>query len=83
LRQVDVLVSQGQTVTDAIRQIGVTEGMYRRWRQESGELKSDRVNRPKASEQEVPKGPSQGDVSVGRDNTDHMKSKVETTAFEE
>lgn len=26
LRQVDVLVSQGQSVSDAIRQIGVTEG---------------------------------------------------------
>jgi lipoprotein-anchoring transpeptidase ErfK/SrfK/transposase-like protein len=83
LRQVDVLVSQGQTVADAIRQIGVTEGMYHRWRQESGELKSDRVKRPKASEQEAPKGLSQGEVSVGRDNTDHMKSKAETTAFEE
>jgi lipoprotein-anchoring transpeptidase ErfK/SrfK len=83
LRQVDVLVSQGQTVADAIRQIRVTEGMYQRWRQEAGELKSDRVKRPKASEQEAPKGLSQGEVSVGRDNTDPMKSKAKTTAFEE
>jgi putative transposase len=28
LRQVDVLVSQGQSVTDAISQIGVTEVVY-------------------------------------------------------
>ena len=28
LRQVDVLVSQGQSVADAIRQIGVTEVVY-------------------------------------------------------
>ena len=28
LRQVDVLVSQGQSVVDAIRQIGVTEVTY-------------------------------------------------------
>src|SRR5215472_2939867 len=83
LRQVDVLVSQGQTVADAIRQIGVTEGMYHRWRQESGELKSDQVKRPKAPEQEAPNGLSQGEVSVGRDNTDHMKSNAETIAFEE
>jgi len=83
LRQVDILVSQGQTVADAIRQIGVTEGMYHRWRQESGELKSDQVKRPKAPEQEAPNGLSQGEVSVGRDNTDHMKSNAETIAFEE
>ena len=33
LRQVGVLVSQGQAVADAIRQIGVTEVTYYRWRQ--------------------------------------------------
>jgi putative transposase len=33
LRQVDVLVSQGQSFADAIRQIGVTEITYYRWRQ--------------------------------------------------
>ena len=32
LRQVDVLVSQGQTVAEAIRAIGVTEVTYYRWR---------------------------------------------------
>jgi transposase-like protein len=46
LRQVDVLVSQGQSVADAIRQIGVTEVTYYRWRQEFGGLKSDQINRP-------------------------------------
>lgn len=45
LRQVDVLVSQGQAVADAIRQIGVTEVTYYRWRQEFGGLKSDQVKR--------------------------------------
>jgi transposase-like protein len=34
LRQVDVLVSQGQAMADAIRQIGVSEVTYYRWRQE-------------------------------------------------
>src|SRR5262249_28534211 len=38
LRQVDVLVSQGQGMTEAIRQIGVSEGTYYRWRQELGGL---------------------------------------------
>jgi hypothetical protein len=41
MRQVDVLVSQGQTMVGAIRQIGVSEVTYYRWRQEFGGLKSD------------------------------------------
>ena len=45
LRQVDVLTSQGQSVADAIRSIGVTEVTYYRWRQEFGGLKSDQVKR--------------------------------------
>jgi hypothetical protein len=36
LRQVDVLVSQGQNGVDAIRQIGVSEVTYYWWRQEFG-----------------------------------------------
>ena len=40
LRQVDVLVSQGQSVADAVRSIGVTEVTYYRWRQEYGGLKA-------------------------------------------
>lgn len=47
LRQVDVLVSQGQSVADAIRAIGVTEVTYYRWRKEFGGLKSDQVRRMK------------------------------------
>jgi putative transposase len=52
LRQVDVLVSQGQTVAEAIRAIGVTEVTYYRWRQEYGGLKSDQVRRMKELETE-------------------------------
>jgi transposase-like protein len=52
LRQVDVLLSQGQAVADAIRAIGVSEVTYYRWRQEFGGLKSDQVKRLKALEQE-------------------------------
>jgi transposase-like protein len=52
LRQVDVLTSQGQTVSQAIRSIGVTEVTYYRWRQEYGGLKSDQVKRLKDLEQE-------------------------------
>jgi transposase-like protein len=50
LRQVDVMTSQGQTVADAVRAIGVTEVTYYRWRQEYGGLKSDQVRRMKELE---------------------------------
>ena len=39
LRQVDVLVSQGQSMAEAIRAIGLTEVTYYRWRREFGGLK--------------------------------------------
>ena len=52
LRQVDVLTSQGSTVADAIRQIGVTEITYYRWRKEYGGLKTDQVRRIKELEKE-------------------------------
>ena len=45
LRQVDVLTSQGLSVAEAIRSIGVSEVTYYRWRQEFGGLKSDQVKR--------------------------------------
>jgi transposase-like protein len=52
LRQVDVLVSQGAAAAEAIRQIGVTEVTYYRWRQEYGGLKLDQVKRLKELELE-------------------------------
>jgi putative transposase len=52
LRQVDVLVSQGATMADAIRQIGVSEVTFYRWRQEFGGLKADQVKRLKELELE-------------------------------
>ena len=52
LRQVDVMTSQGSTVADAVRSIGVTEVTYYRWRQEYGGLKRDQVRRMKELELE-------------------------------
>ena len=51
-RQVDVLVSQGQSTADAIRQIGVTEVTYYRWRREFRGLKGDQARCLKEQEQE-------------------------------
>ena len=52
LRQVDVLVSQGQSVAEAVRSISVTQFTYYRWRKEFGELKTDQVKRLKELEKE-------------------------------
>ncbi|GEP08136.1 transposase [Methylobacterium oxalidis] len=52
LRQADVLISQGQSVAEAIRAIGVTEVTYYRWRKEYGGLKSNQVRRMKDLETE-------------------------------
>ena len=52
LRQVDVLVAQGQGGADAVRSIGVTEATYYRWRQEFGGLKGDQVKRLRELEAE-------------------------------
>ncbi len=52
LRQVDVLVSQGKPVAEAVRSIAVTEVTYYRWRQEYGGLKGDQVKRLKELEAE-------------------------------
>lgn len=52
LRQVDVLLSQGKSVGEAVRLIGVTPFTYYRWRREFGGLKGDQVKRLKELEAE-------------------------------
>ncbi len=52
LRQVEVLQSQGMAVVDAIRQIGVTEVTYYRWRKEYGGMRTDQLKRLKVLEKE-------------------------------
>ena len=52
LRQVEVLVGQGDTVSEGARAIGLTEAIYYRWRAEYGGLKLDQVRRLKQLEQE-------------------------------
>ena len=83
LRQVDILISQGHRLVDAIRQIGVTAVTYHRWRQESGGLKNDQMKRPKEPGQEAPKGFVAGAVSVAHDNALPSNSNAESTGFEE
>lgn len=52
LRQVEVLQSQGASAADAIRQIGVTEVTYYRWRKEYGGMKTAQLRRLKELEKE-------------------------------
>ncbi|EXL08556.1 transposase [Brucella anthropi] len=52
LRQVDVLLSQGRSVGEAVRTIGVTQFTYYRWRKEFGGLKGDQVKRLEELEKE-------------------------------
>jgi len=52
LRQADVLHSQGMSMADAIRQIGVSEVTFYRWRKEYGGLSGDQLRRLKEVEKE-------------------------------
>ena len=43
LRQVEVLMGQGMSRLDAIRQIGVVEQTYYRWRKQYGRMSVDQL----------------------------------------
>ena len=47
LREAEVAMAQGSTVAEASRQIGVTEQIYYRWRNEYGGLRIGQVKRLK------------------------------------
>lgn len=52
LREAEVLLSQGKTVGEICRRIGVSEQSYYRWRREYGGLKLDQARRLRDLEQE-------------------------------
>ena len=52
LRQVEVLVGQGKARIDAIREIGVVEQTYYRWRKQYGGMNRDQLKRLKELETE-------------------------------
>jgi len=52
LREADVLLSQGQTIAQTCKQIGITDQTYYRWRKEYGGLKTDQAKRLKELERE-------------------------------
>ena len=52
LREAEILISQGTSLTVVLRKIGVSNCTYYRWRQEYGGMKVEQAKRLKALEQE-------------------------------
>ncbi|MFA9491890.1 MAG: transposase, partial [Anaerolineales bacterium] len=52
IREAEVLLSQGQTVTQASKQLSVSEQTYYRWRKEYGGMRTSQVRRLKDLEKE-------------------------------
>jgi len=52
LRQVEVLQGQGMSIADAVRQIGVTQQTYYRWRKLYGGMGREQLKRLKELEKE-------------------------------
>ena len=52
LRQVEVLVGQGKARIDAIREIGVVEQTYYRWRKQYGGMETDQLKELKRLQKE-------------------------------
>jgi len=52
LREADILISQGKTVAETIKQLGVSDVTYYRWRKEYGGMTTTQVKRLKELEKE-------------------------------
>ena len=52
LRQAEILISEGKTILEAARHLGVSEQTYYRWRKEYGGMEVTQVHRLKELEQE-------------------------------
>lgn len=52
LREAEIVLSQGGTVSDACRRIGVTEQSYYRWRKEYGGMGKSQARKTKDLEKE-------------------------------
>ena len=52
LREVEVLISQGLTTTEAARQVGIVDQTYYRWRKEYGGMRVDQARELKRLDKE-------------------------------
>ena len=52
LKQVDIFVSQGKSISDSCRQLGIYDASYYKWRKEYGGMAMSQVKRHRQLEQE-------------------------------
>ena len=52
LREAEVLISQGATIAEASRKLGITDQTYYRWRKEYGGLRVEQAKRLRELEKE-------------------------------
>jgi len=52
LREAEILLSQGSTISEASKEIGITEQTYYRWRKEYGGMRVEQARRLKELEKE-------------------------------
>ena len=52
LRQAEIPISEGKTVAEVVRELGVSEQTYYRWRKEYGGMEVEQLRRLKELEQE-------------------------------
>lgn len=52
LREAEVMISQGKTVAEICKGIGVTDQTYYRWKKEYGGMRTDQARRMKELERE-------------------------------
>ena len=52
LRQAEIRTSEGKTITEAVRELGISEQTYYRWRKQYGGMEVNQARRLKQLEQE-------------------------------
>lgn len=52
LREAEVLIAQGQTISQVAKALGITDQTYYRWRKEYGGMRTDQARRLKDLERE-------------------------------
>jgi len=52
LREAEVLMAKGQTIEEVMRQLGISDATYYKWRKEYGGLQVDQAKRYKEIEEE-------------------------------
>ncbi len=54
LREAEVMISQGKSISQATRQIGIVDQTYYKWRREYGGMRVDQAKKAKTSRKTEP-----------------------------